>query len=205
MKGFVRQNQFGLLLRRSFGPLWLTHTAADFCDQLVRGALAGALAGLLFLPVFFEKAGASTGLWFVLPGLLLAAYSGQLADFRDPRTLIIGTRAIALAAAGAVAVAIYWEQPAGLFLAAMLAGAQESLFVPARGRLMREVLTDQELAGGNGLILAGWQLGALLGLAAFATGLADRPGRTCRSGGHQKFFQISVSDCYFGLVVPYPR
>ena len=175
MKEFVRKNPFGLLARRSFGPLWLTHFATDFGDQLVRGALSGMIAGLVFLPVFFEEKDSLAGAWFIVPGLLLAAYAGQLADFRDPRRIVIISRLLGVAAAIAAAAALYAGQPTGLFVAAALAGAQEALFVPARGRLLREVLTDQELAGGNGMILTGWQLGALGALVAFSAGSAAEP------------------------------
>lgn len=176
MKEFVRKNQFGLLARRSFGPLWLTHFATDFGDQLVRGALSGMIAGLVFLPVFFEEKASLAGAWFIVPGLLLAAYAGQLADFRDPRRIVIISRLLGVAAAVTAATALSTDQPTGLFVAAALAGAQQALFVPARGRLLREVLTDQELAGGNGLILTGWQLGALGALFAFSVGSAGEPG-----------------------------
>ncbi len=176
MKEFVRQNQFGLLARRSFGPLWLTHFATDFGDQLVRGALSGMIAGLVLLPVFFEEKESLAGAWFIVPGLLLAAYAGQLADFRDPRRIVIISRLLGVAAAVTAATALSTDQPTGLFVAAALAGAQQALFVPARGRLVREVLNDQELAGGNGLILTGWQLGALGALFAFSVGSAGDPG-----------------------------
>jgi 1-acyl-sn-glycerol-3-phosphate acyltransferase len=176
VKQFVRKNQFGLLARRSFGPLWLAHYASTFGDQLVRGALAGMLAGVVFLPFFFEEKEFQSGVWLIVPGLLLAAYAGQLADCRDPRRLVIISRLLGVVAAGTAAAALYSGQPTWLFAAAALAGAQEALFVPARGRLVRAVLTDQELAGGNGLILTGWQLGALGVLVAFGAGSAGEPG-----------------------------
>jgi 1-acyl-sn-glycerol-3-phosphate acyltransferase len=173
---FVRHNQFGLLARRSFGPLWLTYVAADFGDQLFRGALSGMIAGLVFLPVFFEGRDSLGGAWFIVPGLLLAAYAGQLADFRDPRRIVVISRLLGVLASGIAAAALYADQPAALFVAAFLAGSQQALFVPARGRLMRQVLTDQELAGGNGLMVTGWQLGALGSLVVFSTGAGGEPG-----------------------------
>lgn len=161
---FIRQNQFGLLLRRGYGMLWLTQAATSLADQLVRGLLAGTVAGLVFLPSYFSSEGLVAGAWFVVPGLLLAAYGGQLADVRDPRRMLIIARCLGLAGALAAAAALLWREPAALYAAALLAGSQEALFIPARSRLLRHHLSDQALAGGCGLIVAVVQLSALAAL-----------------------------------------
>ncbi len=165
MSEFVRQNQFGLLLRRGFGALWLTQAMAALADQLTRGLLAGTLVGLAFLPPSLSDKGLLAGAWFILPGLVLAPFGGQLADVRDPRRMLVIARGAGLAAALAAGAAIAWGQPAALYAAALLAGSQQALFVPARGRLLRHGLSDQELAGGCGLIVGVVQFAALAALA----------------------------------------
>ena len=175
MSAFVRQNQFGLLLRRGYGFLWLAQACTAISDQLIRGLLAGTLAGLVFLPSFFSGAGLAAAAWFVAPGLLLAVYGGQLADVRDPRRVLVAARAIGLAAAVAAAAALYWRRPEFLYAAALLAGCQEALFVPARGRLLRHQLGDQELAGGCGLMLAVTHLAMIAGLALPFVATGERP------------------------------
>jgi 1-acyl-sn-glycerol-3-phosphate acyltransferase len=154
MSPFVRKSQFSLLLRKGYRYLWLTQITASLNDQLVRGLLAGTLVGLAFLAPTFSASGLLAGAWFVLPGLLMAPFGGQLADLYEPRRILIVARIIGLGAAVMAAAALLWQAPVTLYAAAMLGGIQEALFVPARGRLLRHELGDRELAGGCGLILA---------------------------------------------------
>ena len=161
MNKFVRENQFSLLTQRGYGPLWIVNATTSLLNQLVRGLLAGSILGLLFMPPYSLETQLFASAWFVLPGLLLAAYGGQIADFRDPRKVALATVILGLGVAMAASISLASGSHVALLVGAVLAGCQSALFIPARGRLMRLELNDQQLPGGNGLMLAGWQIAAL--------------------------------------------
>ena len=161
MNKFVRENQFSLLTQRRFGPLWVVQFTSALLNQLMRGLLAGSILGLLFIPPYSLETQLFASAWFVVPGLLLAAYAGQLADFRDPRRIALVTVILGLGAAIAASISLAYGNRTALLVGAALAGCQAALFVPARGRLLRLELSDQQLPAGNGLVLAGWQFAAL--------------------------------------------
>ena len=75
---------------------------------------------------------ALTGAIFVLPFLLISAFSGILADRYSKRNIIAFTKVLELIVMGLGVVAFWYESRWGSYAILLLMAAQTALFVPSR-------------------------------------------------------------------------
>lgn len=154
---------FALLKERRFGPFFWTQYAGAFNDNLFKNALVIMLA-------YKATSEADSGLvvnlaagLFILPFFLFSAFAGQLADKLDKGRLI---RAIKLAEVFIMllgAVGFFLESSPLLFGTLFLMGTQSAFFGPVKYSILPQVLRDDELMDGNGLVEMGTFLAILLG------------------------------------------
>jgi 1-acyl-sn-glycerol-3-phosphate acyltransferase len=161
-------SQSALLRERRFAPFFWTQFLGAFNDNVFKNALVimlsyqGASAAGLESAYLINLA---AGL-FILPFFLFSALGGQLADKLAKDRLI---RAIKLAEIGIAALsAIAFTRGDLLLLVALLGllGVQASLFGPVKYALLPQVLREEELVGGNGLVGMGTFIAILLGTVA---------------------------------------
>lgn len=157
-----------LLFTRRFGPLFAALVLGALNDNFFKNAvlifilfrLAGpaGIDGGLLMPV-------GAGL-FILPCFLFSATAGQLADHFDKARLVRWTKGLEVAfmvlCAGAVLAHSIWGMMAGLFLM----GIQLALFSPLKLAMLPELLAEDEVLAGNGLVEAGTFLAILIGTIA---------------------------------------
>ena len=160
--------QFRLLKKKRFAPLFITQFLGAFNDNLFKNALVVLLtfhtaqwstlsAGVL--------ANLAAGI-FILPFFLFSAFAGQLADKYDKAKLARLTKLLELVIT-LVALWGFIEHSLYILLSALfLLGLQSTLFGPVKYSLLPQHLKQSELLGGNALIEAGTFVSILLGTLA---------------------------------------
>lgn len=153
-----------LLTSRRLGPLCLTQTCGAFNDNLVKNAM-------IVLAIFKLGAGgaglaALAGALFIAPYALLSATAGQLADRFDKSRLIQATKAAEVLLMAAAAYAFLSNSVPGLLAVLFGLGVQATMFGPLKYGILPDLLRDDELVAGNGLIEASTFLAILAGTVA---------------------------------------
>jgi 1-acyl-sn-glycerol-3-phosphate acyltransferase len=170
-------SQFGLLTERRFLPFFLSQSLGAFNDNVFKQGLVALVVFVGAIEVGMSSATFSlvAGALFILPYFLFSALGGQLADKYDKTRLARWIKALevllmALAAAG------FMLKNSSLLLAVLfLLGLQSTLFGPLKYGILPQVLKDEELTGGNGLIESATMVSILLG-TLLGTALVGIPG-----------------------------
>jgi 1-acyl-sn-glycerol-3-phosphate acyltransferase len=157
--------QLSLLRTRRFSALFWTQFAGAFNDNLLKNALVILIAyrSLTVLGLAPGTLVALSAGIFILPFFAFSATAGQLAD-RFPKYRLV--RAVKIAEVGimAIAAAGFRSEELWLLLAALfLMGVHSSVFGPVKYSILPELLTADELVGGNALVETGTFLAILLG------------------------------------------
>ncbi len=161
----MSHSQFRLLRERRFLPFFGTQALGAFNDNVYKNAL--------LLVATYETAAYTTldpkvltnlgnGL-FILPFVLFSGIAGQLADRFDKAVVmrIVKVCEIGIMALAGLGFATH-NMP--LLLAALfLMGAHSTFFAPAKYGLLPQVLSEDELVGGNALLEMGTFVAILLG------------------------------------------
>jgi 1-acyl-sn-glycerol-3-phosphate acyltransferase len=159
------RSQFRLFGERRFAPFFGAQLLGAFNDNLYKNALVilvtyQAASWTRMDPVLLANLAAGL---FILPFVLFSALAGQLADRFDKAALI---RAIKFAEIPIMAVAGigFARGDVGLLLFALfLMGTQSAFFGPVKYAILPQVLRENELVGGNGLVETGTFLAILAG------------------------------------------
>ena len=158
-------NQFGLLRQRRFLPFFLTQALGAFNDNVFKNALV-VLVTFVLAGLTLEQQTGYTNLaagLFILPFFLFSATSGQLSDKYDKALL---ARAIKLLEIAIMAVAAYGfvtRSIGVLFAMVFMMGLHSTLFGPLKYAILPQVLEEEELVGGNGLVEMGTFVAILAG------------------------------------------
>jgi 1-acyl-sn-glycerol-3-phosphate acyltransferase len=180
----VASSQSALLRERRFAPFFWTQFLGAFNDNLFKNALVILLAyqGLgahgIAAPVLINVA---AGL-FILPFFLLSALGGDLADKFEKSTLVRRIKLGEVAIGVLALIALVRGDALWLIGVLGLLGVQAALFGPVKYALLPQVLSDEELVGGNGLVGMGTFLAILLGTLAGGLLVAHGPGGAAATG-----------------------
>ena len=162
------RNQFSLLTQRRFGPVFATQFLGAFNDNVFKNALLILIA--------FQVAGVGSsdsntlinlaaGI-FILPFFLFSASAGQLADKYEKSFLIRLIKLFEISIMICAAVGLYLRSVPFLIGVLFLMGTQSALFGPVKYGILPQLLGDDELIGGNGLVGMGTFMAILLGTMA---------------------------------------
>ncbi|MFQ6021711.1 MAG: MFS transporter [Acidiferrobacterales bacterium] len=170
-------NQFSLLGQRRFGPFFLTQFLGAFNDNVFKQALVTLIAfhsATLIATNTDTLVNLSAGL-FILPFFLFSATAGQMADKYEKSRLIQLIKLLEILIMICAAAGFYLKNVPLLIGLLFLMGTQSSLFGPVKYGILPQVLKDEELVGGNGLVEMGTFLAILLGTMAgiILIGLSD--------------------------------
>ena len=173
--------QLRLLFQRRFLPYFVAQALAACNENLLRNllVLAATYHTLRYTRTDPRILGILAGGLFLLPFVLLAGLSGQLADRFDKARIIRIAKLAELGIAGLAAVGFFTHSLALLLLALFLTGVESTFLAPAKYALLPRVLRPGELLGGNALIETG-TFGAILAATIGAAFMAGRaaPGAT---------------------------
>jgi len=157
-------NQFALLRQRRFAPFFWTQFSGAANDNLFKFAFTVMVTYQLsvdWLPA--TMAGLVIGALFILPFLLFSATAGQLTDKYDKTLIIRLVKNLEIAIMAVAAWGLVYDQVAVLLLCIFLMGLHSTLFGPVKYALLPQVLSEQELTGGNGMVEMGTFVAILMG------------------------------------------
>ncbi len=154
-----------LLSQRRFGPFFAVQALGAFNDNVYKQALIIliAYAGLSLVGLKQAALVNLAAIVFILPFFLFSATAGQLAD-RYPKDLLV--RRIKLGEIGIMICAglAFWSERVELMMLVLfLLGTQSAFFGPIKYSILPQVLKDEELVKGNGLISMATFVAILLG------------------------------------------
>ena len=157
--------QFALLRERRFGPFFATQFLGAANDNVFKYTFT--------LLVTFEAqrfsdlpAGVAVNLIagvFIIPFLLFSATSGQIADKFDKSRVMRVTKLLEVAIVLAAAWGFMQESFAVLLACTFFMGLHSTLFGPVKFAYLPQVLSPDEIVGGNGLVEMGTFVAILLG------------------------------------------
>ncbi|MGE4565720.1 MAG: MFS transporter [Victivallaceae bacterium] len=169
---------FDLLMRRRFGPLFVTQFFGAFNDNFLKCAI------LTLVTFKMATDSASAAMYtnlalalFILPFFLFSALAGEINDKFDKARCCRVVKLIEIVLMILTAAA-FWLGSIPLLLGLLFCmGAQSTFFGPAKYALLPQQLRDDELLTGNALIEGGTFLAILIGsiggsiVLAFSGGL----------------------------------
>lgn len=162
------QSQFRLLSKRRFLPFFLTQFSGAFNDNLFRNVLLLLITytagGLMGLPI--DVAVNIAAFVFIVPFFLFSGIAGQLADKYEKSQVIRWVKLAEIAIMVLAAVGLWHGWYEALLLLLFLMGVQSTFFGPVKYALLPQVLTDDELVGGNALVEMGTFVAILVGTLA---------------------------------------
>ncbi len=160
-------NQFALLGQKRFAPFFWTQFSGAANDNLFKFALTVLITYQLqisWLPP--AMAGLVIGGLFILPFVLLSATSGQLTDKFEKTQMIKWVKNLEILIMLLAAWGFARANVPILLLCVLLMGVHSTLFGPVKFAYMPQVLSEQELTGGTGMVEMGTFVAILLGQVA---------------------------------------
>lgn len=154
---------FTLLTTKRFLPMFIAQFLGAFNDNVFKNAMvilltyraAETLRPDLLVPL-------AAGL-FILPFFLFSAMAGQLADKYEKARLVRLIKLYELPCMLLGTYGFYTGEPLVLLFGLFLLGTQAAFFGPVKYGILPELLPEDELIGGNGLVEAGTFLAILIG------------------------------------------
>lgn len=158
-------NQFHLMTRKRFLPMFLTQFLGAFNDNIFKNALV-----LMIVYQVFASFSANSDLLvnlaaglFILPFFIFSPLAGQVADKFEQSMLIRRIKQLEILIMAGAAAALYFKSMTGLLILLFLMGTQSAFFGPVKYAILPRHLKSEELVGGNGLIEMGTFVAILLG------------------------------------------
>jgi MFS family permease len=159
-------SQFALLKTRRFLPMFLTQFLGAFNDNVFKQAMVLLLTyqAATQLDMSISLINNLAAMLFILPYFLFSAAAGQLADKYDKDWLSrrIKVLEIVIMTLASAAFIFHWYKL--LFIALFLMGTHSTFFGPIKYAYLPQVLSDQELVGGNALFQTGTSMAILTGM-----------------------------------------
>ncbi|ALG69143.1 MFS transporter [Beggiatoa leptomitoformis] len=158
-------SQSHLIHTRRFLPYFCTQFLGAFNDNVYKNSLViliifqgSSLFGMDSNQLVTFSAG-----FFILPFFLFSATAGQIADKYDKSILMRWTKVLEIFVMGLAIFGFFLNNILILIMLLFLMGAQSALFGPVKYGVVPQLLHEDELVGGNGLISMGTFLAILLG------------------------------------------
>jgi 1-acyl-sn-glycerol-3-phosphate acyltransferase len=169
-------SQGKLLRERRFGPFFLAQFTGAFNDNAFKQAI------VIFIAMTFGAAEAESdtllaGALFIAPYFLFSATAGQLAEKYDKALIVRATKLLEIGIMVLAAIAFALHHEVLLLSLLALLGLQATLFGPAKYAILPQVLREDELVGGNGMIEMGTYV-AILGGSIVGAEVVALPGGT---------------------------
>lgn len=161
----MSSNQFSLMGKQKFLPLFLTQFLGAFHDNLFKNALIVMLMyGMIDSTGYDAKllVTLAAGL-FILPFVLFSALGGQLSDKYPKHKVIRVIKLAEIVIAGFGIASVFVGSIPLAFLTLFLLGAQSAFFGPSKYSILPQQLHKDELIGGNALLNTGTFMAILCG------------------------------------------
>jgi acyl-[acyl-carrier-protein]-phospholipid O-acyltransferase/long-chain-fatty-acid--[acyl-carrier-protein] ligase len=169
--------------RRGFWSLIITQFQGAFSDNALKYFVLYLLIGAGIPQDQQELKNAELGFLFSIPFILFSMAGGYLAAHYSKRSVTIATKVMELCVIGMAIVGLAGGNLALQFAAIFLIGTQAALFAPSKYGLLPELLPEERLSWGNGVLELGTFLAIITGTMAGAL-LAARYRTTPGSSGY---------------------
>jgi acyl-[acyl-carrier-protein]-phospholipid O-acyltransferase/long-chain-fatty-acid--[acyl-carrier-protein] ligase len=151
-----------ILKRRGFFCFFWTQFLGAFNDNLYK--IIVSLVALDMAPAgsrsFYISA---IGFLFILPFALFSAYAGQLADIYSKRSVLVSIKIFEIVAMTLGLLAFLSERIEPMLGVVFLMGLHSTFFSPAKYGILPEMLPEEDLSRGNGLLEMSTFLAIILG------------------------------------------
>jgi 1-acyl-sn-glycerol-3-phosphate acyltransferase len=163
-----QSSQFRLLGERRFAPFFIAQALAAFNDNLFKNVLVilATYQTTKYTGIAPELLTNIAAGLFVLPYVLFSGIAGQLSDRYDQAHVLKIVKGIEIAIMGVAAFGFMQYNIVILLIAVFLMGVHSTFFAPAKYGYLPQVLRNEEIVGGNGLVEMGTFLAILLGTLA---------------------------------------
>ncbi len=154
------------LFNRSFLSLFFTQYLGAFNDNFFRIAL-GTYITYKVTSISPDQKGVLTALavgFFMLPFFLFSAMAGELADKYRKDILIKATKVLEVIIAILVGIGFMYNSINMLLIVLFIMGLQSTLFGPAKYSILPDILKEDQLITGNGIIEAATYAAMLQGM-----------------------------------------
>ena len=162
----MSNNQWSLLKKNYFAPLFFTQFLGAFNDNLFKNALIILLAfNTAILPKGINDIIAvniSAGL-FILPFFLFSGIAGQISDKYEKSKLIKILKLWEIIIVSVGMLGLYLENLTLLWVTLFGLGVQSAFFGPLKYSILPQHLNNKELLGGNALVESGTFIAILFG------------------------------------------
>lgn len=158
-------SQLGLFRGRRFWALFATQFLGALNDNVFKNALVILVTykALSIGGLSPENLVVVSGAVFMLPFFLFSATAGQLADKYPKPRVVRWIKAAEIAIMLIGAYGFLTESLGILLLALLMMGMHSTFFGPVKYSILPQLLTEDELVGGNALVETGTFLAILLG------------------------------------------
>ncbi len=158
-------NQFALLRRRRFLPLFLVGFTGAFNDQVYQKAFVALITYRLAqdLEMSIALLGVIASGLFILPFAVVTPTAGQIADRIDKAVMMRWVKAWEIVVMCLAVVGYYTQNVVFLYFVLFLMGAQSAMFAPIKYSVLAQYLHRSELVGGNGLVQGATFLAIIFG------------------------------------------
>ena len=152
--------------KRGFNALLATQFLGAFNDNAFKMVIS-----LLAVKLFITESGGTVyitlaGALFILPFLLFSTYAGFFADKFSKRMIIIWAKIAELFVMTMGFIAFVIGSIWLMFVVLFLMGAQSAFFGPSKYGIIPELLKEEELSWGNGILNMWTNLAIILGMAS---------------------------------------
>lgn len=158
-------NQFNLLKTHRFVPLFITQFLGAFNDNIYKNALV-----MLITYRIASEAGRNSQIMvtlaaglFILPFFLFSATAGQVADKFEKSRMISIIKFVEIILMIFASLGFYFQNTRILMIVLFLLGIQATFLGPVKYAILPDVLREEEILAGNGLMEAGTFLAILIG------------------------------------------
>ncbi len=158
---------------RGFWGLFITQFQGAFSDNVLKNLVLFMILGLNVPLPEKHRIGEDVGMLFSLPFILFSMYGGFLADRFSKRTVTITVKMFEIAVMSFVCAGLACQNRQILLTGIFLMGTHSAFFGPSKYGLLPELLPEQKLSWGNGLIEFGTYTAIILGTmtASFLPGI----------------------------------
>src|SRR5215475_1293818 len=154
--------------QRGFWSLVVTQFQGAFNDNAYKNLVVFIILGTGLAKADRDRLVLVAGALFSIPFILFSMTGGFLADRFSKRTVTIGTKLFEIAVMVLAAAGLAWQSLQLEMAAIFLASTQAAFFGPSKYGLLPELLPEQRLSWGNGVIELGTFLAAITGTVAGA-------------------------------------
>src|SRR5215475_13548652 len=149
--------------QRGFWSLVVTQFQGAFNDNAYKNLVVFLILGTGLAKADRDRLVLVAGALFSIPFILFSMTGGYLADRFSKRSVTIGTKLFEVGVMLFAALALYQLNLKLAFAAVFLASTQGALFGPSKYGLLPELLPEEKLSWGNGILEFGTFLAAIAG------------------------------------------